>query len=46
MPQLVRHFDFKLERPLKDKEWKMLNYWVVKQQDFKCRLKSREAGRG
>jgi hypothetical protein len=45
IPQLVRRFDFELDGPLKDKEWKTLNYWIVKQQDFKCRLKLREAGK-
>jgi hypothetical protein len=43
--QLVRRFDFELDGSLKDKEWKTLNYWIVKQQDFKCRLKLRETGK-
>lgn len=45
IPQLVRRFDFELDGSLKDKEWKTLNYWIVKQQDFKCRLKLREVGK-
>jgi hypothetical protein len=45
IPQLVRHFNFKLDGLLKDEEWKTLNYWLAKQQDFKCRLKLREAGK-
>jgi cytochrome P450 len=45
IPQLVRRFDFELDGPLKDKEWKTLNYWVIKQKDFKCRLKLREVGK-
>jgi hypothetical protein len=43
--QLVRRFDFELDGALEDKEWKTLYYWIAKQQDFKCRLKLREAGK-
>jgi cytochrome P450 len=45
IPQLVRTYDFELDEQLKDKEWKTLNYWIVKQLDFKCRLKLRGAGK-
>jgi cytochrome P450 len=45
IPQLVRTYDFELDEQLKDKEWKTLDYWIVKQQDFKCRLELREAGK-
>jgi len=41
--QLVRTYDFELDEQLKDKDLKTLNYWIVKQQDFKCRLKLRKA---
>jgi cytochrome P450 len=36
--QLVRTYEFELDEQLKGKEWKTLNYWIVKQQDFKCQL--------
>ena len=37
IPRLVRDFDFELDKPLK--EWTTLNYWFVKPQDFRVRIK-------
>ena len=45
LPQLVRTFDFEIDEQLQDKGLKTLNYWIVKQGDFKCRLKLRDAGK-
>jgi cytochrome P450 len=39
IPQLVRQFDFELEKP--DTPWKTANYWFVKQFDFNVRVKER-----
>ena len=44
IPQLVGTYDFELVDQVKQKELKTVNYWIVKQQDFHCRLKLREAG--
>ena len=45
VPQLVRTYDFELDGEVKDSGLKTVNYWVIKQQDFKCRLKLRDAGK-
>ena len=39
IPQLVRTFDFELEKPSKD--WETQNFWFVKPMDFKLRVKRR-----
>jgi cytochrome P450 len=39
IPQLVRNFDFELEKP--DREWETVNVWFVKQKNFNWRIKLR-----
>ena len=38
IPQLVRRFDFELDKSLIGREWTTLNRWFVKQQDFKGKV--------
>jgi len=40
VPQIVRNFDFELQRP--DVEWSCKNYWFVKPADFQVRIKRLE----
>lgn len=40
IPQLVRKFDFELEKP--DKEWTTSNRWFVKPLDFSCKVSERK----
>jgi cytochrome P450 len=39
IPQLIRNFDFELEKP--DQEWETVNVWFAKQKNFNCRIKLR-----
>jgi cytochrome P450 len=39
IPQLVRNFDFELEKP--DQVWETVNVWFVKQKNFNGRVKLR-----
>lgn len=42
VPQLLREFDVRLERP--DEEWKCRNIWFVQQEGMICRLTRRRRG--
>lgn len=41
IPQLIRNFDFELVEL--DVDWKTVNVWFVKPENFNCRIKLRGA---
>lgn len=39
VPELVMRFDFELD--MEDGDWRTVNYWFVKPENFRVRVKSR-----